>query len=180
MNLGEKLQLLRSLEGNLRGLRRALSKSEVARLLTDERGATISQAYLSQLESGKREHLTAKTRGLLASFFKVHPGYLVSDPEDFQSDLGSAHLTEGRLDLWLESAAEDLKSKDAELSIALRELAAFGDTRRMVLLFARLARHPELLANLELHTQKPVPLAGHAEPAKAPAKPKAAATRPSA
>ena len=44
---------------------------------------TISQSYLSQLESGARPHLTNATRMLLAQFFKVHPGYLVDDPEGF-------------------------------------------------------------------------------------------------
>ena len=42
----------------------------------------LSQSYLSQIESGARPHLTNTTRLLLAKFFKVHPGYLVDDPEE--------------------------------------------------------------------------------------------------
>ena len=42
--------------------------------------ASISQSYLSQIESGARPHLTNDTRLLLSKFFKVHPGYLVTIP----------------------------------------------------------------------------------------------------
>ena len=54
---------------------------ELARLIQKELGKSISQSYLSQIESGARPHLTNSTRMLLARFFKVHPGYLVDDPE---------------------------------------------------------------------------------------------------
>lgn len=148
MLLSEKLKLLRSLEGNLRGLRRPLTKSEVSRLLAEEHGETISQAYLSQLESGKRQHMTARTRELLAAFFKVHPGYLVSDPEGFGTELATAPLLEGRLDGWLEAAAQDLEMSDPEVAAALRELAGHSTTRKIILLLARLAGHPELLPRL--------------------------------
>src|SRR5205814_808523 len=50
-------------------------------------GATISQSYLSQIESGARPHLTNTTRLLLAKLFKVHPGYLVDDPERYNAQL---------------------------------------------------------------------------------------------
>ena len=49
--------------------------------------ATLSQSYLSQIESGRRPHLTNTTRLLLARFFKVHPGYLVEDPEGYHAEL---------------------------------------------------------------------------------------------
>ena len=38
-------------------------------------------------ESGARPHLTNTTRLLLAKFFKVHPGYLVDDPEGYHAEL---------------------------------------------------------------------------------------------
>jgi transcriptional regulator with XRE-family HTH domain len=81
MDLATKLKALREHAGKARGLERALTQSEVTRALRAETGKTISQGYLSQLESGRRAHLTAKSRDLLAAFFGVHPGYLVSDPE---------------------------------------------------------------------------------------------------
>src|SRR5688500_2747594 len=87
MTLGEKLRYLREVEGTLRGLDRPISQSEVARGIHDELGAPISQAYLSQVENGRRKHLSETTRMLLAQFFNVHPGYLVSDPEGFQTEL---------------------------------------------------------------------------------------------
>ncbi len=74
MRLGEKLRYLREVEGTLRGLDRELSQQEMARLIQKELGKSISQSYLSQIESGARPHLTNSTRMLLARFFKVHPG----------------------------------------------------------------------------------------------------------
>ncbi len=102
MKLGEKIRYLREVEGTLRGFDREISQLEIARLIQKESGKSISQSYLSQIESGARPHLTNGTRMLLARFFKVHPGYLVDDPEGFQneliSDLGAL---EDKLDLWL-------------------------------------------------------------------------------
>ena len=66
-----------------------LSQQEMARLIQKELGKSISQSYLSQIESGARPHLTNSTRLLLARFFKVHPGYLVDDPEGYQNELVS-------------------------------------------------------------------------------------------
>ena len=82
MKLGEKLRYLREVEG-ARGLGRPMSQQEVVRLIK-EAGKSISQSYLSQIESGARPHLTNSTRLLLSRFFKVHPGYLVDDPEGYR------------------------------------------------------------------------------------------------
>jgi transcriptional regulator with XRE-family HTH domain len=82
VRLGEKLTHLREVEGQVRGLRRPLTKAEVVRLMREELGTAVSHAYLSQLENGHRIHLSAHTRELLARFFGVHPGYLVGDLED--------------------------------------------------------------------------------------------------
>ena len=79
MNLAEKMKHLRHQAGVARGLERPLTQAELARTIRAT-GGTISQAYLSQIENGKRTHLTEKTRTHLAQFFGVHPGYLVSDP----------------------------------------------------------------------------------------------------
>jgi transcriptional regulator with XRE-family HTH domain len=87
MNLAEKIKHLREVEGDLRGLNRSMTQMEVVKAMQKELNASLSQAYLSQLEKGKRVHLTASSRDLLAAFFKVHPGYLVSDPPDYSTDL---------------------------------------------------------------------------------------------
>jgi len=86
MKLGEKLRYLREVEGNLRGLDRAMTQQELVKAIRTEikdsgLKASLSQSYLSQIESGARPHLTNTTRQLLAKFFKVHPGYLVDDPD---------------------------------------------------------------------------------------------------
>src|SRR5438874_1814698 len=102
MRLGEKLRYLREVEGTLRGIDRELSQQELSRLVLKELGKSISQSYLSQIESGARPHMTNSTRLLLARFFKVHPGYLVDDPEGFQNELISdIGALEDKLDLWL-------------------------------------------------------------------------------
>ena len=81
MKRGEKIRDLREVEGALRGLDREMTQQEVVRAIKKEQRGTISQLYLSQIEGGSRPHLTNSTRLLLAKFFKVHPGYLVDDPE---------------------------------------------------------------------------------------------------
>ena len=107
MRLGEKIRYLREVEGALRGLGREMTQQEIVRAVKKEQRKPISQSYLSQIESGARPHLTNSTRLLLAKFFKVHPGYLVDDPEGFQteliSDLGAF---EDKLDLWLIQGAD--------------------------------------------------------------------------
>ncbi|HEY1243120.1 MAG TPA: helix-turn-helix transcriptional regulator, partial [Bryobacteraceae bacterium] len=62
MKLGEKIRYLREVEGTLRGLGRALSQQELARMVQKELKKSISQSYLSQIESGARPHMTNSTR----------------------------------------------------------------------------------------------------------------------
>ncbi len=102
VKLSDKLKYLREIEGSMRGLNRALTQQELVRAIASEMDSSISQSYLSQIESGARPHLTNTTRLLLAKFFKVHPGYLVEDPEGYHAELLSDLRTqEDRLDLWL-------------------------------------------------------------------------------
>ena len=106
MSLGEKLRYLREVEGALRGLDREMTQQEVVRAIKKDLRLSISQSYLSQIESGARPHLTNATRMLLARFFKVHPGYLVNDPEGYHTELVSdLRASEDRLDTWLASGA---------------------------------------------------------------------------
>src|SRR5882672_11578790 len=134
MKLGEKIRYLREVEGALRGLEREMTQQEVARAVKKELRQPISQSYLSQIESGARPHLTNSTRLLLARFFKVHPGYLVDDPEGYQneliSDLGAV---EDKLDLWLISGAERF-SRDPDLHHALLAVARHTDSRMCLVL----------------------------------------------
>jgi hypothetical protein len=83
MTLGEKVRSLRGVEGDLRGLGREMSQQETVTTIHRELGESFSQSYLSQIESGARPHLTHRTRVVLSRFFKVHPGYLVSDPPGY-------------------------------------------------------------------------------------------------
>lgn len=134
MSLGEKLRYLRQIEGALRGLDREMTQQEVVRAMAEEMHRSISQSYLSQIESGARPHLTNSTRMLLAKFFKVHPGHLVDDPEGFHEELISdVRNQEDQLDLWLISGAERFRS-DPELSRALLAVAKHEGSREYLLL----------------------------------------------
>src|SRR5262244_211056 len=136
MKLGEKLRYLRLVEGTLRGLDRAMTQAEVSRKIRAELGESISQAYLSQIESGRRPHLTNTSRLLLARFFKVHPGYLVDDPEGFHTELTS-HVRglENKLDLWLIDGAERFRH-DPETRRALLAVARNPNSRDCLILLA--------------------------------------------
>jgi transcriptional regulator with XRE-family HTH domain len=135
MNLAEKIKHLREVEGELRGLGRPMTQMEVVKAMQEELGKSISQAYLSQLEGAKRPHLTASSRELLSRFFKVHPGYLVSDPPDFSTDLlTEVDSDEDRLHTWLlanaaewhsEPALSDLLERLAEIDAPLRYIESF-------------------------------------------------------
>jgi len=159
MTLGEKLRYLREVEGALRGLDRELSQAELARLVQKEQGTGISQSYLSQIESGARPHLTNSTRLLLARFFKVHPGYLVDDPEGFQnelvSDLGGV---EDKLDLYLISGAERF-ARDPDLHHALLTVAKQKDSRLCILLLGTILENPGLAERLIEVLKAPAPTA---------------------
>src|SRR5689334_25164778 len=144
MTVAEKLRYLRLIEGRLRGLDREMTQSELVAAIKQELRRSISQSYLSQLEGGRRKHLTNTTRLLLAKFFRVHPGYLVDDPEGFQtgliSDLGAF---EDNLDLWLIDGAERFRG-DAELSQALLQVAKHNDSRRCLILLGAILENPGL------------------------------------
>ena len=148
MKLGEKLRYLRLVEGTLRGLDRAMTQAEVSRKIRAELGESISQAYLSQIESGRRPHLTNKTRLLLSRFFKVHPGYLVDDPEGFHTELTSeVRGLEDKMDLWLIHGAERFR-RDPEIRRALLAVAKHPDSRDCLILLAEILETPKLAERL--------------------------------
>jgi transcriptional regulator with XRE-family HTH domain len=148
MTLGEKIRYLREVEGTLRGLGRELTQLEVVRLLKKELGKSLSQSYLSQIESGARPHLTNDTRMLLARFFKVHPGYLVDDPEGYQTELISdVGALEDKLDLWLINGAERFRRHPA-VSHALLTVARHSDSRQCLVLLGAILETPGLAERL--------------------------------
>jgi transcriptional regulator with XRE-family HTH domain len=142
MNLAEKIKHLREIEGELRGLNRPMTQMEVVQAMQEELGESLSQAYLSQLESAKRLHLTASSRSLLARFFKVHPGYLVSDPPDYSMDLlADIEQVTDRLKTWLIANAVEWRSEPA-LHDLLESLANARDPRRYLECFRSLTQLP--------------------------------------
>ncbi len=154
MNLAEKLKHLREVEGELRGLNRPMTQMEVVKAMYEELDERISQAYLSQLESGKRLHLTASSRDLLARFFKVHPGYLVNDPPDYSTDLITDMTSdEDRLMTWLTASAAEWRSEPT-IQELLQRLADSPEAHRYLSLFRKLAEMPvdELEAIVEAVT----------------------------
>src|SRR6185503_20256045 len=107
------------------------------------------------VESGARPHLTNGTREILARFFKVHPGYLVSDPPGFTTELTSnLRAAEGPLDEWIRSGAATFDG-DAELQRALQSVADHDDTRKCLVLLGAIVDTPGLVDRL-LDALKPV------------------------
>src|SRR5579862_3294674 len=148
MKLGEKIRYLREVEGSLRGFNRAMSQLELVRAIERETGSKLSQSYLSQIESGARPHLTNTTRQILAAFFKVHPGYVVDDPEGYSPELQSElRHVEDKLDLWLVSGAERFR-RDPELKQALLTLARNEHSRECLLLLEAILETPGLAPRL--------------------------------
>src|SRR6202050_2693124 len=148
MTLGDKIRYLREVEGTLRGLDRAMTQQELVRAIKKDLKKTISQSYLSQLESGARPHLTNTSRMLLARFFKVHPGYLVDDPEGYSTELVSdLGALEDKLDLWLVGGAERFRN-DPDLRESLLCLAKHPDSRRCLRLLQLILENPGLADRL--------------------------------
>jgi transcriptional regulator with XRE-family HTH domain len=148
MKLSDKVRYLREVEGSLRGLNRAMTQQELLRAIEAETDTKLSQSYLSQIESGARPHLTNTTRLLLARFFKVHPGYLVDDPEGYHAELLSdARTLEDKLDLWLISGAERFR-RDPELCQTLLAISHHSDSRKCLLLLESILDTPALADRL--------------------------------
>ena len=142
MNLAEKIKHLRAVEGELRGLNRPMTQMEVMKAMQEELHETLSQAYLSQLESGKRVHLTASSRDLLANFFKVHPGYLVSDPPDYSTDLlTNMDEDSDRFGTWLEASSAEWQS-DPIVADFFQRLSRVENPREFLALFEQMLDQP--------------------------------------
>jgi transcriptional regulator with XRE-family HTH domain len=148
VTLGDKIRSLRAVEGSLRGLNRPMTQQEMADAMKHETGRSLSQAYLSQLESGSRPHLTHTTRELLARFFRIYPGFLVSDPEGYTPELQSElRAVDAKIDSWLHAGAEQFAS-DENLRRAFETIAKHDDSRRALLLLAEILRAPGLAERL--------------------------------
>jgi transcriptional regulator with XRE-family HTH domain len=159
MKLGEKIRYLREVEGSLRGLARPMTQQELVKAIRQELRKSISQSYLSQIENGTRPHMTQSSRALLAKFFKVHPGFLVDDPEGYHTELTSdLRTTEGQLDVWMLQGSEKFVG-DAEVSEVLIKVAREKDTRRCLLLLGAILETPGLAERL-LEALKPELVAG--------------------
>ena len=131
-----------------------MTQQEVARSIKSESGKAISQSYLSQIESGARPHLTNPTRMLLARFFKIHPGYLVDDPEGYSTELISdVGVMEDKMDLWLINGAERFR-QDIDLHQALVTIARHEDSRMCLVLLGAILENPGLAERL-LQVLKP-------------------------
>ena len=168
MTLGDKLRSLRAIEGSLRGLGRPLTQSELVEAMRQELGQGLSQAYVSQLESGARPHMTNTSRELLARFFRVYPGFLVDDPEGYSRELQSPlRTTDSTVDSWLFAGADQFRA-DPELEGALLAIAEQLDSRGALLLLGEILRTPGLAERLgEVLQPSAVGGTGHPPPSRA-------------
>jgi transcriptional regulator with XRE-family HTH domain len=157
MTLGEKLSRLRTLEGYARGLDREMTQVEVSKAIRDDLGGSISQGYVSQIESGARRHLTVETRALLARFFRVHPGHLVDDLEEIAPlPPKQRHDIDDKLDLWLVDGSEKFAA-DRELSRALVAIARHEKSRDCLRLLASIVENRQLIDHLLDKLTPPAP-----------------------
>ena len=165
MTLGDKLRSLRAIEGSLRGFGRPMTQAELVEAMKEELGRGLSQAYVSQLESGARPHMTNTSRELLARFFRVYPGFLVDDPEGYSRELQSAlRMTDSTVDAWLYAGADQFSS-DPELEKALLSIAEHLDSRSALLLLGEILRTPGLAERLgEVLRPSAVTGSGHPPP----------------
>jgi hypothetical protein len=78
----------------------------------------------------------------------VHPGYLVTDPEGYSTELVSdVRVLEDKLDLWLIGGAERFR-RDPEVKHALLKLAKHPDSRRCLVLLGAILDTPEMVERL--------------------------------
>ena len=163
MTLGDKLRSLRSIEGQLRGFGRPMTQSEVVAAMKKELGRGLSQAYLSQIESGARPHMTNTSRDMLARFFRVYPGFLVDDPPGYSRELQSdLRMADATVDSWLYAGAEHF-SGDSDLSDAIQTIAQDPDSRDALLLLGEILRTPGLAERLG-EVLRPRPMVGSGQP----------------
>jgi hypothetical protein len=92
--------------------------------------------------------MTQSSRSLLAKFFKVHPGFLVDDPDGYHTELTSdLRTTEGSLDVWLLHASERFAG-DPALTDVLIKVARQKDSRKCFLLLGAILDTPGLADRL--------------------------------
>ncbi len=147
MKLGKKVAHLRQLEGFSRGLGRELTQTEVSQGIRKDLGGSVSQSYLSQIEKGTRPHLTSTTRELLARFFRVHPGYLVDDPDDVLLPIKPRRAVDAKVDAWLSEASQGFR-EDIELSRALLAIAKHDQSRECLVLLGAIVENRALIERL--------------------------------
>ena len=115
-----------------------------------ERVHPIRRTHRSHNEARKgiRRHLSQDSRQLLAKFFKVHPGYLVSDPPGYHTELTSDVATvETALDRWLGDGATRF-AHDPALGAALERVALHAESRRCLVLLGEMISMPGLIDRL--------------------------------
>src|SRR5271154_2769106 len=121
-----------------------MTQLEMGKAMKREVGRSLSQAYLSQIESGARPHLTHTTQQLLAKFFRVYPGFLVNDPPGYTRGLQSElRGVDAKVDSWLYAGVGQFTT-DPELQRALMLIAEHPDSRQALLLLSEILRAPGL------------------------------------
>ena len=110
----------------------APSLQDVATAVVERPGGRLVQGCQSLV------HLTSSSRDLLSRFFKVQPGYLVSDLPDYSTNLlTDMDYETDRLGTWLMASAEEWRSEPL-IQKFLTSLANVEDPRRYFALFYEL------------------------------------------
>jgi len=117
MRLGEKLRYLRLVEGTLRGFERAMTQAEVSRTLKRELKDSISQAYLSQIESGAWTAITEDVLGRIARALGVEPWVILAQAAGLKVDQVERFSEDERR--WLDAyRALDPEQRETMLRVA--------------------------------------------------------------
>ena len=124
MTLGDKLRSLRAIEGSLRGLGRPMTQSELVDAMKEELGRGLSQAYLSQIESGARPHMTQHFARAACTFLPRLPWFSCGRPGGLsRRELQSVLAHRGCHRRFLALCRSDQFNADPELEHALLNIA---------------------------------------------------------
>ena len=149
MTLGVKLRYLREVEGTLRGLGREMTQQEIVRALKQETGKSISQSYLSQIESGARPHLTNSDSHAAREIFQS-ASWIPGGRSRRFSNRTDFRAWERWKTSWIcgSSTAPSDSARDVDLNQALLAVAKHQDSRMCLVLLGAILENPGLAERL--------------------------------
>ena len=126
-----------------------MTQFERLKAMKREVGSGLSQAYLSQIESGARPHLTHTTQRVVGAIFPRIPGFSGGRPGGYAARPAIRVAGRGRQGRFVAVRRRfEQFSADPDLSAALSPIAEVHDSRHALLLLAEILRTPGLADRL--------------------------------